>query len=692
MKKYFKYAVFLIFSLITLVACQKEEDHYISFYADGVLVDKINVKEFSEAPNNVPSKTGYNFVGWYIYEDGNKQDFDEDDLDLGKDLMVYAEYSNQIVVNYYLDNELYYTENLEYGDYLFFIEEPIKEEFLFSGWYLDSNLTTIAKEEVKLTTDTNLYGSMVDLNQEFMVTLIYDDEEVEVETIEQKLVYSDPYKEGYTFSGWYLDSNLTEAFDINSQILTDLTLYGTFIEVIPEYKRLSAPTYTVNDLEGVLTLNAVSGATGYEIWIYNADNEEIYNREISTKSLTISLGSYKAGKYYVDAVSYGDGQTTVNSTKVRSQFTYRALPTVTDLEFDYETMTLTFSPLGKEYSYVEYYVSINDDSYKELEEGVYSYTLPNTTEPGNVKINVKATKSGYTSSVKTYNLDNFRLNVSDYIFEDNVIKTDSRTITYIVNNNVVNEVEYKENDVIEPYIYQSGNYIVTKWYLDEDYNTLYSFNTDLTKDLTLYGRRISVSSSYEIYTDPTDVTLNISNSTNTYFYVLITKRNSPRFSLPRPTSTSSSSSRASYTLTIKDVYKNEVVKEISSITNTSSYSNTTFDGDNAVDEAGTLYLVSMKYNYSSGYPARRTMTLTTTYEDTKAAATFNYDSLIVEIDGIEQLVEERNFKLPTEGYKAGDIINLRYKLFDSTTNYIASMYSDEIHFIFDGDVWSIYNS
>ena len=264
---------------------------------------------------------------------------------------------------------------------------------------------------------------------------------------------------------------------------------------------------------------------------------------------------------------------------------------------------------------------------------------------------------------------------------------------YVLNDEVVHTASYEEGDEITPYVYQNGSLLVSKWYLDEDLTEQYAFNTNLESNLTLYGDSVTIDTDYELYVNPTNLSFDLRYyNMPLNFYVLITKRNAPRFSLPRPTSTSGYSSSAYYTINIRDVYNNEIVNTIERLTNSSSHSNMAFDGDNVVDSAGTLYLVSMDYHYSNGYPAEREMTITTTYEDNVGLAVFNYDSLILEIDGVEEKVESRNYTIDTTGYNVGDIIVLRYKMFDSDANYITSMYSDEITLIFNGTEFELYEN
>lgn len=41
---------------------------------------------------------------------------------------------------------------------------------------------------------------------------------------------TDPTRSGYTFNGWYIDSECTELYDFNSEVTGDLTLYASWLE------------------------------------------------------------------------------------------------------------------------------------------------------------------------------------------------------------------------------------------------------------------------------------------------------------------------------------------------------------------------------------------------------------------------------------------------------------------------------
>src|SRR5690606_27515347 len=59
--------------------------------------------------------------------------------------------------------------------------------------------------------------------------------------------------EGYTFVGWYIDSNLTHKFDFETQIYEDITLYAKYKLILNEQIELNF--YYMNDMHGSLLNN-----------------------------------------------------------------------------------------------------------------------------------------------------------------------------------------------------------------------------------------------------------------------------------------------------------------------------------------------------------------------------------------------------------------------------------------------------
>ena len=108
-----------------------------------------------------------------------------------------------------------------------FLED--EKNYELENWYYDQELTQPYNENDVFLEDTNLYAGYkeVDNNIEFKV-----DNEVYHSFISNNFnieLPDDPVKVGYTFDGWYYDEEFLNAFDIETDITDDLTLYAKFI-------------------------------------------------------------------------------------------------------------------------------------------------------------------------------------------------------------------------------------------------------------------------------------------------------------------------------------------------------------------------------------------------------------------------------------------------------------------------------
>ena len=98
-----------------------------------------------------------------------------------------------------------------------------------------------------------------------------------------------PTKEGYTFAGWYSDSGLTQAFDFNTPISTDITLYAKWDVVIAA----ANATVTVPVAGGHPDFNPVAGDSSR----YTVAFEAWYLHESPYPDLDAN-SVFEHGKYY----------------------------------------------------------------------------------------------------------------------------------------------------------------------------------------------------------------------------------------------------------------------------------------------------------------------------------------------------------------------------------------------------------
>ena len=188
-----------------------------------------------------PSKVGYEFSGWYL-----DSEFKEEYLGgekLTKDLTLYAKFDIKTYnVLFSVPDDVSFDDggisSVKVADTIT-INTPTKTGYTFVGWYFDSTYKT-------KYTDLSSLCSFADTNKLDTVTLYAKIEETKFNVNyhidsnvnnsnnpEYYLYFSgltleNPSKEGYTFNGWFLNQDLTEAYDASTNYLRDLDLYPSW--------------------------------------------------------------------------------------------------------------------------------------------------------------------------------------------------------------------------------------------------------------------------------------------------------------------------------------------------------------------------------------------------------------------------------------------------------------------------------
>lgn len=136
--------------------------------------------------------------------------------------------------------------------------DPEKEGYIFAGWYTDSefkepynfdssvtnNLKLYAKFEESAAVETQTVTFMKDAETPFDTSVVKKGNTVGVP--------AKPTNDGYSFGGWYTDVNCTTAYDFNSPVNTDITLYAKWLA-----------KYTVSfDTDGGSTVESQTVVTG----------------------------------------------------------------------------------------------------------------------------------------------------------------------------------------------------------------------------------------------------------------------------------------------------------------------------------------------------------------------------------------------------------------------------------------------
>ena len=192
-------------------------------------------------------------------------------------------------------------------------EELIKDGYIFDGWYTDSEFKNKFVEGTKMgTQDVTLYANWIlDTSTKHTVKFMLNDgtESVytsviakENETIEAPTT---PTRKGFKFTAWYTNIDLTEEFNFNTKITSDLTLYAG-------WKVYTIPTYTK-------VTNNLDDWTGKYLIVFEDDNETrlfdssldtidvtknniIINKEINSNKIE---GSYEKYEFTFTKISSG---------------------------------------------------------------------------------------------------------------------------------------------------------------------------------------------------------------------------------------------------------------------------------------------------------------------------------------------------------------------------------------------------
>jgi uncharacterized repeat protein (TIGR02543 family) len=261
--------------------------------------------------------------------------------------------------------------------------DPTKVGYTFAGWYINSSLTTaytfttMPAEDITLYAKWNIITYSINYELADGLNHLSNPSSYTIET--NTIILSAPTKEGYTFEGWYSDSNFTNyVSEITIGSIGNLTLYAKWninsynitYHIYPDdydpLKDISlAPGETIIQVSlGSLYSAALTSNGRLFTWGYNGYGQlgdgttvrkstptEITNRfSLSTgdKIIQVSLGEYHSaaltsnGRLFTWGLNYygqlGDGTTTnrSNPTEITSRFSLATGDQIIQVSLGYE--------------------------------------------------------------------------------------------------------------------------------------------------------------------------------------------------------------------------------------------------------------------------------------------------------------------------------------------------------------------
>ena len=209
------------------------------------------------ASPTAPTKTGYIFSNWYTdVELTNNYTFST----MGAtDIILYAKWTiNQYSISFNSNGGSEVAIVIQdYNTAVTAPTQPIKTGYIFSSWYIDSELSNLYTFNTMLIENITLYAKWTVL--QYTISFNSNDgSEVEAITEDYNTVVSapiEPTKTEYTFNGWYSNVQLTNLYTFNTMPAEDITLYAKWI--INQY----SISFNSNGGSAVTTITRNYGAT-----------------------------------------------------------------------------------------------------------------------------------------------------------------------------------------------------------------------------------------------------------------------------------------------------------------------------------------------------------------------------------------------------------------------------------------------
>lgn len=241
----------------------------------------------------VPTKSGYNFDGWYTETNGGGDEITADTTVLSS-LVVYAKW---ISTNYTLTYVDSYgegcdgiTKTASHGSAWGELCKPTRDNYEFGGWL---TATEMIDEDTIATSDLTVSAHWVEIDQ----TLTYDNQGGSGCTSKISILggkwgtLCTPTKSGYTFGGWYTETGGSgDKLESSSTVTGDLTAYAYW---------LGKPVFTCDS--SAYSWSNVESSVDITATDIDNDFKEIYYRRYQYgedySSTTLNPFTF-TGKYY----------------------------------------------------------------------------------------------------------------------------------------------------------------------------------------------------------------------------------------------------------------------------------------------------------------------------------------------------------------------------------------------------------
>ncbi len=441
------------------------DDYTITLNANGgVGVDStfsVEYGSYYELPR--PTKTGYTFDGWYrnykkIAQNGkwdtienedepitfvaqwspNKYDVTFDDVTTKSSLVV--------TYNYNYSGSKNSQVTIRNGNTLSYPSIPTRSDYVFTGWYTDSNCTTRYNFTGTITADMTLYAGWTQMSMSSAYTEVQINPS-DYTSSSNAYSLSTRYTDSSDKKHIYLVANETGTHKIYYKNSYSSSSYSYYLQV---YNLTKGTT---------IRSNSYVSSTYYDYINFECSAGDV---------IVISIYKYStSSSYYSTAYFYFNGfKSTSSATASVSGLVHQAYSTY-KLEATYDSTFTLPTPTRPGYRFLGWYMGntkVESGRWTIAEDNViltprweeivyYNVTFNNATEAyKTIKVTYNYNYSGLTNSV--------------------VELSNGQTLSY-------------------PSIPTRSGYIFAGWYTDSSCTNRYSFSGTLTQDITLYAKWVS---------------------------------------------------------------------------------------------------------------------------------------------------------------------------------------------------------
>ena len=344
-----------------------------------------------------PYKKGYLFDKWYSDEGLTiENNFNEKIMN---NKTIYGKYNeNKHTVTYMNEKEVYYTEKvLDRFTAKGPSENPSKEGYTFKYFSKDKKVAFDYSAEI--TEDTTLYA-VYEINK-YTVTYINEGSEYHKEELTYKSKHKkieDPFKTGYTFTGWYNENEEKVEYPIT--VTKNITLHSKY--------EINKYTVTFNDEDRITTkevnYNAKvepvtnQGKTGYtfKYWSIKENGEEYNFNTLVTENITLyavyEINKYtityinEGSEYHKEELTYGSKHEKIEDP-FKTGYTFIGWYNENEEKVEYPITVTKNITLHSKYEINKYTVTFNDEDRITTKEVNYNAKVEPVTNQG---------KTGYT--------------------------------------------------------------------------------------------------------------------------------------------------------------------------------------------------------------------------------------------------------------------------------------------------------